>query len=313
MPTLSFFGGSSGFGFSRIQAPAALYVFTSFTFTNAGIAGRLGPTLSNCLSSYNTTTFPWLNDTAFFNVATQGIQLWTVPETGTYRIAASGARGGRGWNDQWGRGAIIQGDFELTVGQKLRIMVGQQGVSGGSSSCGNPGGGGGGTFIIKETGSTTSDILVIAGGGGGGSTRLYSQASVDATSSNNGNKGDGTAGGAGGTGGNGGSTGTGCVAGGFGAGGFVGNGTNGTSFVNGGFGGSNGVHGGFGGGGSTGQYCGGGGGGYSGGGGGGLVTCSCADLSAGGGGGSYNNGSNQSALVGASGSTGHGQVVITKL
>jgi hypothetical protein len=35
---------------------AGLYDFTSFTFTNATATGRTGPSLANCLSSYNTTT-----------------------------------------------------------------------------------------------------------------------------------------------------------------------------------------------------------------------------------------------------------------
>lgn len=282
-----------------------LYIFSSFLFTNGTNTGRLAPSKQSLLDSYNTNENQWLLDNNFYDVVS-GIQFWTAPANGNYRITAKGARGGRGFQDVWGLGANIQGELYIDMGSVIRILVGQQGVSGGGNSCGNPGGGGGGTFVVKESGSLVSDIYVIAGGGGGGSTRLYSQSSVNATVSNAGNKGDGSAGGNGGVNGSGGITGTGCVPGGFGGGGFTGHGNAG-SFVNGGLGGSSGVLGGFGGGGSTGSYCGGGGGGYSGGGGGGLVSCACADLSAGGGGGSYNNGQNQINLID---NTGHGSVLI---
>lgn len=318
MPIINSKGGPSSFGLgwgvhsSVVASSSELYAFSSHTFTNAGATGVSGPSLALVQSAYSSQS--WAQNTSFLNVI-GGIQIWTVPVDGVYRITASGARGGTGYLGGAGRGSVIRGDFTLTKGQYLKILVGQQGGEGGTPySCGNPGGGGGGTYVVKSTGNSTSDILVIAGGGGGGSTRLYSQSRMDATSSNNGNQGDGTAGGAGGSSGSGGSTGTGCVTGGYGGGGFTGNGTGGLSYTNGATGGSGGVrNGGFGGGGHTGTYCGGGGGGYSGGGGGGLATCSCNDLSAGGGGGSYNNGSNQSNLTGANGNYGQGSVLIQLL
>ena len=98
---------------------AGLYTFTSFTFTSAGVTGRTGPTLSNCLSSYNTTTYPWLNNTSFFNVV-GGFQYWTVPKTGSYVIEASGAMGG-GTNA--GLGARMTGTFQLIEGVVVKILV----------------------------------------------------------------------------------------------------------------------------------------------------------------------------------------------
>lgn len=291
----------------------ALYSFSTATFSPGGASGRSGPTLAQARTGLTGPgTEAWEGNMDFFGVS-GGVQMWTVPLSGTYRITASGASGARGFQDVWGRGAIIQGDFDLQMGQKIKILVGHQGTAGGGNSCGTSGGGGGGTFVMKETGTSDSDILAIAGGGGGGGTRLYDQNRVHATASNAGNKGDGAAGGAGGSSGNAGATGTGCVAGGSGGAGLRGGSATAGAFGNGGLGGANGINGGFGGGGSTLSYCGGGGGGYSGGGGGGLVTCSCADLSAGGGGGSFNNGISQVATVGAGGRAGHGEVTIVRM
>lgn len=296
---------------------ASLYNFTTFTFTNAGATGQNGPTLSNCLSSYNTTTNPWLNNTNFFNVVTQGFQLWTVPQTATYRITAAGAGGGSNQNP--GFGASIRGDFNLTQGQKLKIVVGQTGGTG-NNPCGNTkGGGGGGSFVATET----NTALIIAGGGGGGSSQTSSN--KDASLTNSGKTGV-SAGGVGGTGGGGGGIGTGCVSVASGGGGFTGNGTNGNdnpttggqSFTNGAVGGLGGTAnggsaapGGFGGGGGGGTYTGGGGGGYSGGGGGGLSTCSCSNLGCGGGGGSFNSGTN--TLSNVLTSVAMGSITIEKL
>jgi hypothetical protein len=284
------------------EVAQALYSFTSFTFTNAGATGAIntGPTRANCLASYNTTTYPWLNNTAYFNVVTQGIQLWTVPQTGTYRITAIGAAGGVSYTAYGGGGGVaglgarMVSTFSLTSGQKLKILVGQAGAGTTTNSCGSDGGGGGGTFVATDTNTA---MLVAGGGGGAGSNGFFRDLTLkNATENFFGNKGSGTTGGAGGTNGGGGFTQVGsCVSGGAAGAGFTGNGaTDGQgfaaqSFINGGTGGSGGVNlGGFGGGGASGtNYAGGGGGGYSGGGGGGLQTCSCNDMGNGGGGACY--------------------------
>jgi hypothetical protein len=74
---------------------------------------------------------------------------WKVPETGTYRIIAYGAQGG---NDIFngsvlgagGLGAEIGGNFILTEGEVLQIVVG----GAGSDSNDAGGGGGGGSFVV---------------------------------------------------------------------------------------------------------------------------------------------------------------------
>jgi hypothetical protein len=322
MPILGSMGAAAAraFGFGRsADAPPAgpLYSFSSFTFTNAGITGRLGPTLADCTSSYNTTTFPWLTDTNFFNVVTQGYQLWTVPDTGLYDITAVGAVGGIGPSPSGaaGRGAQMKSTFTLTKGDKLQIIVGQAGSGTGGNTCGQDGGGGGGSFVFTSGGT----ILLAAGGGGGGSNNTFNRDVTrrDAPDSTSGNNGSGTTGGAGGTSGNGGSVQSGsCVqGGGAGAGVFSAGATNGQSnaaatYSQGFTGGLGSFAGGFGGGGGNGvSYAGGGGGGYSGGGGGGLQECSCADMGNGGGGGSY---SSTTYTYTANVGTGQGSVTIAK-
>ena len=142
---------------------SSLYDFTSHTFTNCGATGTTGPTLANCKSSYDTS---WENDTDLFNVQTQGVQEWTVPADGTYRIEAFGAQGGINHNgDEGGLGARMRTDFDLTQGEVLKIVVGQKGVISPQGNRWNGGsGGGGGSFVWKNSSTT---LLIVAGGGGG--------------------------------------------------------------------------------------------------------------------------------------------------
>jgi len=153
-------------GFNYAGGP--LYSFSSHTFTNCGSTGSDGPTLANCKSSYNVS---WEDNTNLFNVQTQGVQEWTVPETGTYKIEVWGAEGGDGTNATYcygGKGGYAYGNKTLSVGDILYIRVGQQGLSNNNNGCsgfdgGFNGGGDGGT-------STTGCGPQYAGAGGGGAS-----------------------------------------------------------------------------------------------------------------------------------------------
>ena len=282
-------------------ADCSLYDFTDHTFTNCSATGRNGPTLSACRSAYSPAD-SWDEDSDYFDMTTQGIQEWTVPEDGTYEIEAVGAASGTNSNytTYQGRGIYIYGEFTLTEGDVLQILVGQQGQSVNLHA-----GAGGGSFVVSSGGTP----LIIAGGGGAPCRGDNHQSRQDATSSNSGVSSTCSAG----------SSGSGGVYCGYGpgGGGFSGDGgngpgqsTGGKSFQNGGQGGqcdatcgSNAGAGGFGGGGGTyHDIYGGGGGGYSGGGGG--TYCE-----GGGGGGSYNTGSNSTSSSGFN--TSHGYVTIT--
>lgn len=333
---------SDGSTWRDIKKP--LFEFGSpTTFTPGGAAGRTGPTIAQARSGISPAGQEWITDTAFFSV-TDGIMKWTVPETGTYRIDAYGGDGGDNTtgSSTGGNGARIRGDFTLTAGEQILILVGHKSGNH-TDTCGGGVGGGGGTFVVKDrTGapatSTTSDILVIAGGGGGGGYNSNFNGRPGATGTS-GTSGNSVNGGNGGTNGNGGQAPDigGCGGGtlrnegtggggfltdgeGFGGGGYeLGREGGGISFRNGGLGGLNqsfsGSEGGFGGGGGaySSAYGSNGGGGYSGGGGGGLDgACNCTRMGGGGGGGSYNNGSNKLETAGGNGS-GDGKVIITKV
>ncbi|HLD35976.1 MAG TPA: DUF2341 domain-containing protein [Planctomycetota bacterium] len=228
------------------------------------------------------------------------IQYLTITYTGNYRIEVWGAQGGTGAGTVGGLGARMRGDFYLTAGTQLKILVGQKGGDSGNNS----GGGGGGTFVVTGT----SNAVIIAGGGGG---RGGSGSLSGLTGTSGGNSSNGVLGGTDGAGG--GATGSGSGSGGglTGNGGMGGTGSSGgISFIGGGAGGSNqsGGDGGFGGGGGGEWYWVGssaGGGGYSGGGGG------SSGSSSGGGGGSYNGGTNQSNTGGVR--TGEGLMTIISL
>lgn len=140
----------------------ALYPFTTFTFSNAGVTGRNGPTLAQCQTAYAGQTF--LN--GFFNVTTQGQQLWTVPASGTYNFVVRGANGvpstGASSGCSGGQGIILSFSFSLTQGEVLELIVGQSGTA-----TSLHGGGGGATAVLRSPYNTTDSIIAIAGGGGG--------------------------------------------------------------------------------------------------------------------------------------------------
>lgn len=307
--------------------PSALYDFTTFTFTTGGQTGRTGPSLATLKTAYNVITYPWVDNTEYFN-AVSGIQYWTVPATGDYSFTVRGARGGSGYttgnaNNRGGYPAEVNGTVSLTQGDVVHILVGQSGTNGTNASCGgNPGAGGGGTFVYNNT---TSTLLFVAGGGGGASTNTTSVGGVltqDASLTESGKDSQGSSGTvSGGTSGGGGSSGLGCVTGSPGGAGYSGAGSSVTgvtaasSFQSGGDGGDSTSYsdGGFGGGAGTALYTGAGGGGYSGGAGGGLPTCTCGNLYAGGGGGSFIVGSATSTSSSIYSSSDFSQVIVTKV
>ena len=274
-------------------------------FNSCGATGATGPSQAACATAYSGTNL------AGVVTLSAGIQQWTVPVTGTYRIEAIGAQGAAAQPTiQGGQGADIAGTFTLGGGTVLNILVGQQGLGVGSNF---NGGGGGGSFVVTSTGT----ILVVAGGGGG--TRGDAVFSQSASTGPTGITGTSDCGGIGtdlcpgGTATLGGTVGA-CGSFGSGGGGYAGNGqadtesgdgTGGTSFLGGGVGGTGGIcndqgDGGFGGGGSgNGCQGGGGGGGYSGGGPGCIA----------GGGGSFNSGANPVNAI--TSGFGNGAVLIT--
>ncbi len=281
---------------SAFFCASLMYGQITYTFTNASATGSVGPTAPQITAAYLSTN---LNGSV---TVTSGIQNFTVPVTGNYRIEA---RGAQGYGTNAGKGASIAGNFTFTAGTILKILVGQQGAPPISPGT-NQYGGGGGSFV--------TDLLnnpYVVAGGGGGSWALTPTGLSDGTVSVNGNSGaNGPTNGVGGISGGGGGT----AGSADGGGGITGNGLGtkgGLAFINGGTGGAQYGHGGFGCGGGASSWdnrrgC--GGGGYSGGGGAGSTLTGYPE---GGGGGSFNGGISQTNISGSN--IGNGLILITTL
>lgn len=219
------------------------------------------------------------------------------------------AFGGQGYGSFGGRGAHIYGEFLLTAGTTIKILVGQKAghyFDWPNTGYNNQYGGGGGSFVTDNANTP----YVVAGGGGGNHVLSFST-TCDAQLTTAGAAGTvATTLGAGGTGGMGGSD----AASADGGGGLLGNGAGvagGQAYINGGLGGIDEGTGGFGCGGGTSSWNNvraGGGGGYSG---GGAANNGASGFATGGGGGSYNNGSSPVDLAGIQ--LGDGMIVITNL
>ena len=164
----------------------ALYPFTTFTFTSAGVSGYQGPTLAQCQSAYSGAVFL----TSHFSVS-GGIQQWTAPATGTYEIELRGGSGGGNTTGSYhpadpGQGALIITRVTLTQGAVYNIVVGQTptGAVGKNGSAG-----GGGTWIY--TGSIGgSGLIAVAGGGGGWGHGTSSTTGGNGLGGNNNSNGD---------------------------------------------------------------------------------------------------------------------------
>ena len=137
-----------GLAFGSRQLDAQI----TYSFTSAGATGRTGPTQSQLNSAYASTNLSGMV------TSNGGIQTWTVPVTGPYRIDLYGASGGNA-SGLSGYGARVTGNVNLTAGTVLNILVGQMGSTYAPS---NSDGGGGGSFV-----SNGSTLLAVAGGGGG--------------------------------------------------------------------------------------------------------------------------------------------------
>jgi hypothetical protein len=171
--------GAADSGAADSGAPDASVV-QRWTFTTCGANGAIGPTQAQCDSAYSGTSL------AGSISVTQGIQTWDVPASGRYRVVAIGAQGGGPVDAGFraGRGALIQGEFDLVMGARLRILVGQRGSrcdvdAGTGSADASQGGGGGGSFVVRTDGG----LLVAAGGGGGLGSRENCPCSPDGNGS----------------------------------------------------------------------------------------------------------------------------------
>ena len=150
------------------------------TFTSLGNSGKEGP------GSHGK---PYTGQDQDDQVTlSSGIQQWTVPYTGQYRIEAVGAAGGHDENENSAqyraRGARMVGTFNLSQGEMIQILVGQEGEIRNNNNH-RSSGGGGGSFVVR--GNDTP--LIVAGGGGGVRAVKIRHEGCDANTSTSGNPG----------------------------------------------------------------------------------------------------------------------------
>ena len=128
-----------------------------YNFTTLGATGSNGPD-SNV--GYSGTGLQHVS-------VADGVQEWHVPITAKFNVEACGASGGDGissYKGLGGRGAKVRGELRLAKGARLKIIVGQRGLTEDRTKYGS---GGGGTFLFNTTNLSAPIPILVAGGGGG--------------------------------------------------------------------------------------------------------------------------------------------------
>ena len=150
-------------------------------FTSCGATGQSGPEQADCDAAY-------LGSTLAGEVSVSaGIQAWTAPISGDFRVQACGAQGASAATGYvGGKGACVEGTFSLLAGEVTFIAVGQVGTGQGS---GSNGGGGGGSFFVA-----VDDTPLLIAGGGGGTRTSASNNGCDGLASAFGGQGSGNSG-----------------------------------------------------------------------------------------------------------------------
>ncbi len=131
---------------------------------------------------------------------TGGVQSFTVPCSGTYKLEVYGAQGGNYGSYVGGKGGYGLATFAFDKSRVLTINIGgQNGYNGGGSSTGGFGAGGGYTLISSNSQGT---LMIAPGGGGAGNIENGYDGgnNVNGTLVSSGNSGESGAGGAGGGG-----------------------------------------------------------------------------------------------------------------
>ena len=188
---------STGYYLSSISCTNG-YTVTATTGTSATAAQTI--TIKNNSKVANSTCTATMGTTYAANTYwefnyTGGIQSFSVPIAGTYKLEVYGAQGGTpttGYDiGNGGKGGYSYGNVSLTANQTIYVVVGGAGGIQGSNGGYNGGGkagaygmgasGGGATHIGKTNGTLAntaiSNLFIVAGGGGGGGSLFGDYAS----------------------------------------------------------------------------------------------------------------------------------------
>lgn len=176
--------GNSGTVNPSFKLASNGYSRSGYTFTGWNL-GAVGATIT--LSSNTTAYAQWVQAVTNYGY-TGGVQSFTAPASGTYKLEVWGAKGGyqslggsSGW-DYGGNGGYSYGNVYLTAGQTIYVVCGGYNSITGGENAYNGGGaayrwggyGGGATHIattnrgvLSNYDSYRSEVLIVAGGGGG--------------------------------------------------------------------------------------------------------------------------------------------------
>ena len=180
------------------------YVLANYRFTTCGSSDREGPTNEECIEHYCNSESPVCGH--LLNDGTRGSQIFVIPRSGNYTVTIAGASGGHGVCSNYsGLGVIVRETIQFRRGEKLRILVGQQGtsacddhqdidvcqISNDTEACEmlwsttyrnmqsgrlylfDGGGGGGGVSLLENMVASESDSLIVIAPGGGGAGAIY--------------------------------------------------------------------------------------------------------------------------------------------
>jgi hypothetical protein len=152
------------------SASSNIFPFNYLKFENCyASSNAYGPTYSNMINYYSSNG-SWIYNLNYLNNF-NGIQKFTIPESGYYKITCAGACGGKSYTTpSFGNGIIVSNIKYLHSSNIIDILVGQKGADGTFSLRPNEkdlhgqGGGGGMSAVID---SITKKPILIAGAGGG--------------------------------------------------------------------------------------------------------------------------------------------------
>ncbi|XP_069363176.1 tyrosine-protein kinase receptor [Maniola hyperantus] len=150
-----------------------------YRFTTCNATGRFGPNQTMCDIAYNNTP---VDVTVLHAPPYEGIQVWEVPSEGLYTIMATGASGGLG--SMWAgvsHGAQARGLFELHRGERLYMLMGQQGAAAckktlsaqESQECSRRESNNTSPMFTSKTHEVRNTQVTDGGGGGGGATYVF--------------------------------------------------------------------------------------------------------------------------------------------
>lgn len=163
------------------------YSRSGYTFTGWDLGGTIYSAGATVTMTNSATLYAqWAQTVTNFS-HNAGVQSYTAPVSGTYKLEVWGARGGQNANgaggNYGGNGGYAYGNVALTAGQVIYICCGgyvdhttgiYSNYNGGGASSAWGGPGGGATHIattnrgvLSNYASYKSEVLIVAGGGGG--------------------------------------------------------------------------------------------------------------------------------------------------